>query len=946
MVINGANLKDKGIQNSNDNIRMSEGTQTQENTRVYGRNTQDSYTRRTFADRHEDNLIYSREEKKNRRNDSVSVIQDEIAENIKEMQEQLDTILNQVSTKGYCDARESYGLSDDTPVHGIVTVVERIRIKLAAACDDYENTGNISVSDIEAVMGSATTAYSIAAKLDKYSLPATEDNVNEVMGALDRFMKLGNITLEQADYLSRNGLEPTIENVYMAQNSAASVKEGNPLTDKEWEQLKPQADEIIKDTFGMETADIPHAEAVARWMLEHDLELNADNLKRFVEAEGINIPELDEETVTEQIVQAMTMGKDALDTRLTGEHFTGKYVEDTFAEIESYAEGLMSVTARRQLEEIRLLMTREAGLALLKRGIEIDTTDLEFLIDELKKEEKSFYESLGAADGITVSDGDMDIIRETGRAVETLRNGPAYIVAEAAFNVIDMTVRESSRASERVLADIYREADKSYEALMTRPDAEYGDSIRSAFRNTASLLNNIGLADTEENRRAVRILGYNQMEISTSNVGAVVKEDREYQYLLKNLTPRMVLHCIREGVNPLDTDIHELNDKLEELKEEIGPSKEERFSEFLWKLDNSGQIDESEREAYIGIYRLLNMAGRNDSAAIGALVSQGAEVTLQNLLTAARSAKHKGMDYKVDTEIGFLENDILDNSITEQLRIFYEADSDVGYENHKRGQYKALMENEEALRLLAEEGETPTINMLNAAAALTESGGIFRTYLDAAGRKGEDRRRQAQDRLDRLLEASSERSGITDSYKELEQEMLEELTSACDRETAGYEDIEELRRAYSGFKLLSAAASRQESYQIPVEISGELTAVRLRIIRGTEESGKVTVAFSSERTGSVKADFKVKNNSLDGFLISSTADGMAALKGIEGDFTEALSAMGITVERINYAISEQTAPLGKTQPLPKEPDGSNERLETRTLYGVAQTFLSKIKEDL
>ena len=55
---------------------------------------------------------------------------------------------------------------------------------------------------------------------------------------------------------------------------------------------------------------------------------------------------------------------------------------------------------------------------------------------------------------------------------------------------------------------------KLYEALFTIPRAEYGDSIRKAFSNMYSLMEEMGIENTEYNQRAIRILGYNRMVIN------------------------------------------------------------------------------------------------------------------------------------------------------------------------------------------------------------------------------------------------------------------------------------------------------------------------------------------------------------------------------------------------------------------------------------------------
>ncbi len=943
MIINTTDLKENILGTQNDIYNTAYGqNKTSRGTESKVDGIRD-YFSREGNDKAQD-VTYSKEEKKTQASGNDTACLDEVTSYIKEMQNNLNSIVNQITTMSYHEAKETYGLSDDTDVRGIVTVVEQIQIKLAAADENYRNTGNLDLSDIKAVTGSTGAAYSLASRLSDYNLPATEDNIKAIEDALGKLENIEEISREQTKYLVENNLEPTIANVYKAQNSTGMWQENNALTDASWEQLKPQVEQIITEAFPM-TEDIPALEDTARWMLEKGVPLNAANLKKFAQIEAINGQQTDANAQLDNMLQAMAKGKAPEDADLTGEHFTGKYVEDTLITMQKTInnrqfEAYEELKVQRQLEEIRLLMTKEAGLSLLKRGIEIDTTDLEMLVEELKKQEKAFYQSIGDLDGIMVEDGQIDIIRETNKAVEALKYAPAYIIGEVVRGDFEFTVRASYEASETLLSVMGKAAQTEYEALMTRPDREYGDKISKAFRNIDVLLEEIGLENTEINNRAVRILSYNQMAISIENVEAVVAKDNEYQYLLKNLTPRTVLHCIREGINPLDTDIQTLNDRLEKINEKIGPSKAEKFSEFLWKLDNSGEISAEEREAYIGIYRLINMVNRGDGAALGALVNQDAPVTLKNLLTAARSFKSKGMDYKLDAEFGFLENEVVQNSITDQLKIFADDTMTEQYEAYRKDEYKTLAQNEEALRLVLEEGETPNFNNIRVAAKMLEANaGIFENFP-----------KHLKGRTDRLLERLTDKASAVEALKDLEGAVQEELAEACEKAMdATYKEIEDLRVISAGFKFMTTVAVKNESYHIPVDLAGETTTIRLRIVRNSAETGKVTVQFGHETMGRVRAEFKVKSSTLEGFFLSSNAEGIRILKSIQEGFLKDIEKFGLAGGTMNYGITDHV-PTTLSESVISGITGNRteamEKTDNRTLYGAAQTFLTHIKEVL
>ena len=102
------------------------------------------------------------------------------------------------------------------------------------------------------------------------------------------------------------------------------------------------------------------------------------------------------------------------------------------------------------------------------------------------------------------------------------------------------------------------------------------------------------------------------------------------------------------------------------MQAETGEKEQERFSKFLWKLEQNQEISAEERDSYIGIYRLIAQVEKTDGAAIGALLNQGADITMRNLLTAMRSAK-KNMDYRVDDDFAGTKNTTKGPRIDDQI---------------------------------------------------------------------------------------------------------------------------------------------------------------------------------------------------------------------------------------------------------------------------------------
>jgi hypothetical protein len=206
---------------------------------------------------------------------------------------------------------------------------------------------------------------------------------------------------------------------------------------------------------------------------------------------------------------------------------------------------------------------------------------------------------------------------------------------------------------------------------MTVPNKEYGDSIKKAFANMDSLLSELKIENTEQNQRAVRILAYNHMEISEESISQVKAYDLQVSSMIKNLHPAVTVRMIKEGINPLEMPINELNRTIDRMKEEQGITSEEKFSTFLNKLEKESGLSEQERKAYIGIYRLLYNVQKSDGAALGAVVKAGREVTLDNLLTAVQTGKRGSLDAVIDDEFGTLQTlNRKGESISQQLQPF------------------------------------------------------------------------------------------------------------------------------------------------------------------------------------------------------------------------------------------------------------------------------------
>jgi hypothetical protein len=70
------------------------------------------------------------------------------------------------------------------------------------------------------------------------------------------------------------------------------------------------------------------------------------------------------------------------------------------------------------------------------------------------------------------------------------------------------------------------------------------------------------------------------------------------------MTPGAVLRMIRDGVNPLEQSLPQLQEYFEEQERGQDTRQEtERYSRFLYKLEKKGDITPEEKSAFIGCAR-------------------------------------------------------------------------------------------------------------------------------------------------------------------------------------------------------------------------------------------------------------------------------------------------------------------------------------------------------
>lgn len=905
---------------------------------------------------------------------------------------QMAVLSNTTSEEDYAKMQEEGFSLDSTDSHTIITVTDKIKMQLAKAGKEVFGD-DLDAEQLEVMTGSAALASQLEQAFKEADLPATDENIATSIEAFEQLQMLQPMTDGAIKYMLDNRLQPTIENLYMAQFSGSAGYTGQTIEDME--QLSGQIQNMLS-SMGLPVNEDTMADC--QWLIQNDVPLTEENLTYYEDLKTLELP-ADPSQAMGQIADAITEGnmpKDAMvaegyslrdqaqnaadvienatdedvayvvnngmeltvDNLAKAAENRGKDAESGSKNQKAYTDkGLELLTAKRQLEEVRLAMSAEANYALLKKGISIDTEPLVKLVDELKNMENQYYANLLEAQGADATPENVALFAETTEKVAQLGQVPAYVlgIPEADVSTIDGAYEQGKQ-----MKSALEKAGVQYETLMTAPRTDMGDSIQKAFRNVDDILNDLGVEATEENRRAVRILGYNGIEITEDSIIQMKAADEEVQRMFKNMTPAVVTQLIKQGINPLEMKISDLNRVAEQVRSEVGKDDNQKFSEYLYKLEKNNQITEEERNSYIGIYRLIHQVEQTDGAAIGALVNQGAEMTMKNLLTAVRSShKTNRMDISVDNDYGeSKEQTVSTNSITDQIETAYQTncmkdaadlltpgrlqqvfdqhpdwqnmtpeefahalaetvDTDAAAEREylqeqMRMVQEAASASDEIYRML-EQFDLPNsaMNVNAIQSMMANRNQLFRQIFGEESTNPDREKKITAEDIEAIKESIIEDFGEAVSEPEALAEVQETLGKVAENvmktmissDEVTSIDVREMRLMQAKLSINQTLA-KKEQYSIPVLVGDKVTNVSLKIVRGVETKGIVDIMLESEMSGKIAATFQAKEEGISGLVVTDKQETRDLLADQMGFLASAIQESGGEQVDLRFAVEK------------------------------------------
>ncbi|MCR4956799.1 MAG: DUF6240 domain-containing protein [Lachnospiraceae bacterium] len=891
----------------------------------------------------------------------------------------------------------------------VVTVVDKIQMQMIEGGNcNVAATANLSDAALSEMTPGAKAAYDMASNL----LTPTEPEIS---------------------YLVENELEPTIGNFYQAQNvtAGAQPQKEMPVDPELLVQIQQRLTE-----FGIETTD----EAINRGtvMVNFGVDLTPQNFEYFTKLENVTLP-MPEEEVTVAIEEAVTVGRsascamvlpeytwqnrakeaqqivdhateeDLVKILLSGEDVTLESLKRAANEEETPKETqtvthmelkveLKITKAKHTLEEARLYMSASANLSLLKRGIHIETEELENLVDDLKQKQASIEQKIyEKATPLEAKEADT-LFKETSETLTEVKNAPAFFMASVKmeYTFTQVSTQIKNTVTDEVKAD-YVKANGAYETMQTEVRKDLGDNIQKAFRNVDDILEDMDLEVSESNQRAVRILAYNHTEITVENINTMKQTDEMVQGVFQKMTPKVVMAMIKDGYNPLDKPMAEVGAKASELKEKLDPAGAEKYSKFLVQMEKSGEITPEQKESFIGIYRLLRQVEKSDGAVVGAAVLAGAKVTMRNLMTQVRSMKTGKIDVKASDAIGVKDDSFVpDLSITEQVQASYktevlknaleelsfpklqEIQKNMGNleeltpeqllealrsakEEEAAENAETIKQMKEAYRLLDGSRELQNFfdrfdvkrnaeNIMAVADYFTNKKSLYKKMLKYEG-SGQETKDTLAEIKEELLKDVSEKVKTPKEMAQAQEALADLAEHAMDNmieeEDVTSVDINAMKLLCKQFSILGSMAKKEE-YAVPVLVADEMGTVSLKIVHGEKEKGKVTITTELESYGKIAAELSVSDKGISGYVVSDQTSTTELLAMQREELQESLQkAINDTDVTLNYVTSKDLS-LDRFYQNSTGGEGSEQtQTTTAKLYSMAKVFIktmSNIKE--
>lgn len=836
----------------------------------------------------------------------------------------------------------------------------------------------------------------------------------EVADVISDENKADKFTRNDFVYLVKNNLEIDKDSMYKAHYSGNRINEETDVS--LFEEMRPQLEKVIMQA-GYEVDD--NSLAGAKLLLDNELPVNTDNIRKYIEFSDIFDKSIDEISIEETSVKEKIAAEQLYDKVQVIDSFaiyemSMKGMDITIASAYSYGRNrgeympvipfenqnnkgasqkeLKAISDMRAMEEIRLSMTFEAANKMIKQDINIDTRELSKVVSKLKELEQGMIADSLKKNGVEPTAENISLVNEMNQKINELAIAPAGVVAARfvgrAFTVNSLVEFKDNIGSQNLdisdaeikspnLSDMHEDnasigitneikgsrsfetAMRSYEAAETKVRGDLGDNIQKAFSNVDDILGELELPVDYEHQRAVRILGYNSLPINESNINEIINYDRQVNTLIDSFYPEAVMGLIKDGINPMDVNIDELNQIIAERNYNQGVTEAENFATYLRDVEKQGELTPEERESYIGIYRIMEKLAKSGDREAGWVYRNGSSLTVRNLITAARSRRATGISADVDDSFGLLQElNVHGNRIDAQIeRAFSKMNNQSNESTEGKPEIDTVIENvageaelDTVIENVARETELDTLietsyqedveaisneavnefmkqqqidfTMINAKAVnvmLNQSAGIYGLVSELISKmkftstvKADSVDEETENMTDSMLGEEIENNismenilesigneTLTLKYDDIREQLTELMYSAATVGTISSRDIASVKTVMAGFNILGSMA-KDDHFQIPYKTENGMSVMNLTIKHDEGNRGNINISLETKSYGRIEANVRLTaENIFEGHIVASGSEANVSLMEQRSTILASFAKAGYSAEAIS-----------------------------------------------
>jgi len=337
---------------------------------------------------------------------------------------------------------------------------------------------------------------------------------------------------------------------------------------------------------------------------------------------------------------------------------------------------------------------------------------------------------------------------------------------------------------------------------------------------------------------------------------------------------------------------------------------------------------------------MFNSLKADSMNAVGALLKQGSEFNLENLMTMYQSIKDSGInvtlaedtDYKTTANSAFYkrlftrakehisaealmsQTELMSKDLellVDDLEAFKDDSLEQEYYREQLNDLAQLKDLEtDVIRILTDNAEPVTINNLWAAS-------------DIKNKKLYEKLENITD-MDELYSAIKDTDDLADVLDKLDESVKEYVNEQVMNNTKlTYADMLDLRRVANATGIMNSLAKKNE-FVIPLKLNGRYVDLNLKLVQDSEQKGRLSINYDN-----VGIECNVSVNTVEAYIFCE-----ADVSKLAGNIKKSVEAFGYEQCNVYHVTTKKEALVF---------ENGNKDVEDKKLYELAKTIIGAIQ---